>query len=116
MEVVLNETDDPEHKAPVVYVKSAAEPFTVIFLVATHPFESVYVIVTLPAEIPVTKPELSTVAIPLFDEVHGLVVAGVPLPLRFNVEPAQIELVFGVIDGKGFTVNKTELSHPLLLL
>ena len=69
-----------------------------------------------------TNPELSTVATEVFDEVQGLVVAGVPLPLRFNVEPAQIVLGLwlfgneGVIVGKGFTVNKTELSHPLLLL
>ena len=114
MEVVLNETEDPEHKGPVVYVKSAAEPLTVIFLVAVHPFISLYVIVTLPGATPVTNPVLSTVATAGIDEVQAPLDAGVPLPLRFNVEPAQIVFVFGVIVGKGFTVNNTELSHPLL--
>ena len=113
--VAVKETEDPEHKGPLVYVKLAADPaITVISLVAVHPFISVYVIVTDPAATPVTNPELSTVATAVFDDVQGLVVAGVPLPLRFNVEPTHIELVFGVIVGKGFTVNKTELSHPLL--
>ena len=41
--------------------------------------------VTLPGATPVTKPVLSTVAKTVFDEVQGLVVAGVPLPFKFMV-------------------------------
>ena len=50
---------------------------------------SVYVIVTVPAVTPVTTPVLFTVAIEVLDEVHGLVVAAVPEPVKVVVLPAQ---------------------------
>ena len=37
---------------------------------------------TVPPDTPVTKPDDETVAIPVFEEVHGLLAAGVPEPVN----------------------------------
>jgi hypothetical protein len=63
----------------------------------------VYVIVTVPAEIPVTRPVFETVAIAVFDETQGLEAAAVPDPVSCVVEPSQTTKV-PVMVGSGLTV------------
>lgn len=65
---------------------------TVMVRVATQPVDVVYVIVTEPVFTPVTKPELFTVANAVFEDVQGLVKAGVPDPVKFMVEPIQTKV------------------------
>ena len=55
--------------------------FTVMVLVFWHPLVLVYVITVEPALIPVTSPELLTVATPGLEELQGVVVA-VALPVN----------------------------------
>ena len=57
----------------------------------------------VPFDIPVTKPVAFTVAIKLFEEVHGLTTAGVPEPLSCEVLPLQ-KVMVPVIVGFGLTV------------
>lgn len=65
--------------------------FTVTVCVAVQPFEFVYVIVAVPAELPVTTPLASTVATVASEVVHGLVVAEVPEPDSVIVEDSHTE-------------------------
>jgi hypothetical protein len=76
--------------------------------VATQPVDVVYVIVTEPVFTPVTIPELFTVANAVFEDVQGLVNAGVPDPVKFMVEPIQTKL-FPVI--LHVCVNATKLKE-----
>ncbi len=69
----------------------------------------------MPGFTPVTTPALFTVATPVFDEVHGLVAAGVPDPANVIVEPSQTA-VGPVMVGLGFTVTVAVLLQPLLLV
>ena len=46
--------------------------------------------VVVPAETPVTFPELSTVATPVFEDVQGVVPSGVPEPVNEVVDVPQI--------------------------
>ena len=78
--------------------------FTVIVIVAWHPLISVYVMITVPADTPVTTPPLFTVAIVVLEELHGLGEAGVPEPVNTIVNPTHT-LVVPVIVGSGFTTN-----------
>jgi hypothetical protein len=89
--------------------------FTVTVAVLEHPLLLVYVIVVVPAAIPVTTPALFTVATPVLDDVHGLAAAGVPDPLNVVVDPAQTVNV-PVIVGCAFTVIVAVLKQPLLLV
>ena len=50
-----------------------------------------YVIVTVPAETPVTTPEEFTVATAVFELVQGDDEAGVPVPLKVIVEATQTD-------------------------
>jgi hypothetical protein len=61
--------------------------FTVIVCVMVQPFASVYLITLVPADTPVTTPELLTVATLGVADVHGFVVLGVPEPVNEVVEP-----------------------------
>ena len=54
----------------------------VTLAVFAHPRLFRYVIVTVPAVTAVTKPVEETVAMPVFEEVHGVVAAGVPEPVN----------------------------------
>jgi hypothetical protein len=74
--------------------------------VAWQPFTSVYVIVVDPADKEVTKPVLSTVATPVFDDVQGVVPSGVPEPVNCTVAPSHIG-AFPEIVGFAFTVIST---------
>ena len=90
-----------------------------IVFVTLQPPELVKVIVVDPVDIPVTNPELVTVATPGDDETQAFELAGVPDPVSWIVVPAHIDGLFppdDVIVGWGKTVNKTELLHPELLL
>lgn len=60
--------------------------------------------VLLPAEIPVTTPELLMVATPVFDEIQGLTEAGVGDPLKVVVLFTQI-VVLPLMVGRAFTVR-----------
>ena len=52
-----------------------------------QPFISVYLITLVPAETPVTTPELFTVATLGVADVHGFVALGVPEPVNEVVKP-----------------------------
>ncbi len=60
-------------------------PFTVIIWVSVQPLLLVYEIDTVPPEIPVTVPVLLTFATEVFDELQGLLLAAVPLPVSHSV-------------------------------
>ncbi len=68
--------------------------------------------VVVPAVMPVTNPVLSTVAIAILEEVHGVVVAGVADPVNWVVKPWQI-VALPVIVGKVLTVTTWVIKHPL---
>jgi hypothetical protein len=61
------------------------------------------VIVVVPAEIPVTRPVFEMVATEVLLDVHGLVVAAVPLPVNWSVALAHTEVPPEMV-GSGFTV------------
>src|SRR6056300_344345 len=69
--------------------------------------------VTLPPLTPVTSPFEFTVAMPLLLLVHGLLVAGVPLPSK-SVVASTHTVVVPLIVGKAFTVTTTSsvFSQP----
>ena len=71
--------------------------------------------VVVPADTPVTTPVPETVATPVFDEVHGVVASGVPVPESAEVLPTQATKV-PEIEGKALTVKVAEISQPLLFL
>jgi hypothetical protein len=71
--------------------------------------------IVLPGFTAVTNPPLFTVATDVFDEVQGLLAAGVPEPVSVVVELSQI-VVGPVIVGWALTVTVTELEQPLLLV
>lgn len=77
---------------------------TVMFVVALQPRLFVYVIIDVPDETPVTTPVAETVAIEVLAETHGLVDAGVPLPINAVVEPTQT-LLLPVTVGLTLTVT-----------
>ena len=58
------------------------KPLMVTTCVVWHPLLFVYVIVEVPADTPVTKPVLLTVATAGFEDNHGLTVAAVPDPVN----------------------------------
>ena len=70
-------------------IVAVGNAFTVTVAVIWQPFELVYVIMVVPSLIPVTNPELFIVANNGLDEAHGLVVAGVALPVNCVVNPTQ---------------------------
>ena len=89
---------------------------TVMVIVRVHPLLLVYVMMAVPAEIPVTTPVLLTVATPGLEETHGLTVAGVPEPINVVVLLIQIVLV-PVMVGNALTVKfAVALVTPQLLV
>jgi len=80
---------DPTHT--VVAPEIVGTAFTVTVCEAEQPFEFVYVIVAVPAELPVTTPLASTVATAASELVHGLVVAEVPDPDNVIVDDSHTE-------------------------
>jgi len=69
----------------------------------------------VPAETPVTKPVLLTVATPVDAEAHGVVASAVAEPVNCVVEPTQT-LKVPVIVGNGLTVTVAFTVQPLLFL
>jgi hypothetical protein len=81
-------------------------------VVAEHPLLIVYVIVVVPGEIPVTKPVALTVATAVFEETHGFVVAGVPVPVNCVVAFWQTDVV-PLIVGTASIVIDIVAEQPL---
>ena len=69
--------------------------------------------VVVPAVTAVTNPTVDTVAILVADEVHGLVVAAVPLPVSWEVAPTQADKVPEIV-GLALTVYVAVVEHPEL--
>ena len=72
-------------------------------------------IVAVPAATPVTIPVVLTVATAVFEDVQGFVVAGVPLPVNWVVNPTPVTSV-PVIVGKAFMVTSAVMLQPLMLV
>lgn len=89
--------------------------FTWMLMVLRQPLLSVYVMVVLPADKPVTTPVLLMVATVVLEEVHGLTVAGVPEPLKVMLLPAQSE-AGPVMVGVGSMVMVTVFTQPALVV
>ena len=70
-------------------------------------------IILVPADTPVTKPVLLTVATPVEAETHGFEPAGVPEPVNWVVPVPQM-LNVPVTVGKALTVTVAVLWQPLL--
>lgn len=105
----------------VAFLQTDSEPvmvgcaLTVIVTLLIQPLLFVYVITVVPGLIPVTIPALFTVAIPVLDEDHGLLAAGVPDPVNVIVEFLQTARG-PEMDGNALTVIVTELLQPLLFV
>ncbi len=69
----------------------------------------------VPAVTAVTNPVLLIVATEVVEEVQGVVVAGVPVPVSCVVSPAHTVKV-PVITGRAFTVTTTVFSQPASVL
>ena len=78
--------------------------FTVNTSVALQLLVLIKVIFVVPPETAVTNPVGLTVAIEVFDDVQGEVVAAVPEPVNWEVNPTQ-ENKFPVMVGKGLMVK-----------
>ena len=78
--------------------------FTVNNSVAVQLLALVYVIIVVPPETAFTNPVELTVAIVVFEDVQGAVVAAVPEPENWDVKPTQ-ENKSPVMVGEGFIVN-----------
>ena len=63
----------------------------------------------------VTTPVLLTVATPVFEEVHGVVAAGVPDPVKVIVEPSQTAVGPEIV-GSALTVMVTVFEQPVLFV
>ena len=71
--------------------------------------------VDVPAATPTTAPELLTVATLVFDDDHGVLVAGFVVALKLTFDPTQID-DDPVITGNGFTITVTFLTQPLVFV
>ncbi len=89
--------------------------FTVKTTVLIHPLELVYVIVVVPGPTPVTSPVELTVATAELEEVHGLVVDGVPLPVNCELFVPHI-LSVPLIVGRARTLKPMVTEHPAELV
>jgi hypothetical protein len=99
---------DPESCAVVFGQRTklpsiVGKAFTVMVDVLEHPILFVYVMVVVPAETPVTRPKFEIVATVVLLEVHGVVVAAVPLPVNCKVAFSQTSVPPEIV-GSGFTV------------
>ena len=73
-------------------------------------------IVTVPALIPVTTPNELIVAMPVFDEAHGVVACTVAVPVNVVVLPTQVVNV-PLILGKALMIKNEvpgSLSHVVV--
>ena len=68
-----------------------------------------------PKVFPVTNPELLILATKGFNEIQGVVVAGDPFPVSWEVEPKHTNRVPEII-GNGFTVTVAVIKQPLVLV
>ena len=93
--MALKTTDPPLQKVvgPPAVIVAVGNAFTVITRVYCVFKLSLYLIVSVPADTPVTITEFvvefETVAIDVFEETHGFEAAGVPLPVNVIVDPTQ---------------------------
>ena len=72
-------------------------------------------IVAVPAATPVTIPVALTVATAVFEDVQGFVVAGVPFPANWVVNPT-LTISVPEIAGKAFMVTIAVVLQSLLLV
>ncbi len=75
----VNVVVNPTHTVSVPVIVGAG--LTVTVAVMLQPLLSVYVITDVPADTPVTRPVLLTVATPGDADTHGFTAAGVPDPV-----------------------------------
>ena len=68
----------------------AAQSITRIVAVVEQPLALVYVIVVVPPPCAVTTPVEEILAAAVFDDVHGVVVSGVPEPVNCMVNPPTV--------------------------
>jgi hypothetical protein len=85
--------------------------FTVTIAVAIQPLPNVYVIVAVPAAIPVTTPVVLIVAVNALLLVH---VPPVVVLARVVVLPSHTAWVPVIVAGKAFTVIVADVSQPVL--
>jgi hypothetical protein len=78
---------------PVKVIFAVGDAVTITGAVAMQPVLSWYVMIAVPAAIPVTMPPGVTVATPEFDDVHGVDACGVPVPVNVIDDPTQTLLV-----------------------
>jgi hypothetical protein len=97
--------------APPPIGATVGKALIVTVAVLVHPLLSLYVIVAEPAATPVTNPDDDTVAIEVFEEVHGLEAAGVPEPVSCVVALTHA-LKVPLIVGEAFTVTVAFALHP----
>jgi hypothetical protein len=71
--------------------------------------------VLVPAETPVTTPELDIVATAVVPETQGVVMSAIPEPVNTVVEPTQTFKVPEIV-GKALTVTVAVVIQPLLFL
>ena len=69
----------------------------------------------MPAATPTTAPKLLTVATLVFDDDHGVLVAGFVVALKLTFDPTQID-DDPVITGNGFTITVTFFAQPLVFV
>jgi hypothetical protein len=98
-------------KDPVIV--GAAVTLTVAFTV--QPFEFVYVITELPTETAETTPPEVIVTREMVAEIHGLELAGVPVPVNVVVFPTHMFIV-PVITGAAIIVTKAVAVQLLKVL
>lgn len=67
----------------------------------------------VPAETPVTNPELDTVATVVFSDTHAFEPASISAPVNWMFDPAH-KAVLPLTTGRSFTVNVFDATQPLL--
>ena len=107
--VLLRDVVDPAQTAGVPAI-AAGVKLTVTPVVVIQPVDNVKVITEEPADIPETKPLLTST------EACALLLVHVPVPdvlLNGVVRPAQTAVAPVVADGNGFTVTVVVLIQPV---
>jgi len=100
---------------PPIAAGAEGNAYTVTVVVLVQPPLFLKVITLVPATTPFTRPVLLIVATVVFADTQGVVVAAVPDPVNWVVNPAQTVNV-PVIVGIALTVTVAVLVHPPLFL
>ena len=89
---------------------AVGKPFTIMFLLAIQPVDSVYMMLATPVETAVTTPVLATIV--AMDVLLQLHVPPVVASLKRVVPPIQRVVVPVIPDGKLFTVTSVVVEQP----